>query len=516
MEVRMRRRQIAQLLFAAGAASIVTSQQVQAQTTCSTGPCYPVTPTETAAGIVPSNYGYPPGNVKRYGATGNGASNDGPAIQRAIDSGAGVVYFPNGIYKVGAPLRIRPDNDQTPAPNDGGTQNLTFVGEGRTNTYIAPLTPDISDSLGINALIINQSNNGKFSISNLRFWADTAYNGIVLYAVENGLTSQAIFSGSIDNCWFGLGETASGVFRGALNNYRVSNCTFENMKGCFYRQGAGMGDVYFVNNVMSECYDAFYDGMTDTVGDNMMTIDGLHVYGHHRGQVVQTQNSNNLIVSNVMVEAALTPIAGVGLFSFTNCKSVLCTNFNASKVTIFGGSGPIGEAINILGSSVKLSSGIIDGADFGIRILGNVLIDVTVDNVDIIHSSFAAFAVQSGTPPGRLRVSNCNWSDSNGASMVFTTNAAFDLFVRDCRFVNSGLTTAGARNIGIGTSGRAEFESCIIGRDTSSALASYFVEAVGSGVLTFRRPLFVGTPPIAIKAGSQIAYVVNDPAPTTL
>ncbi len=45
-------------------------------------------------------------NVKDFGATGNGVTNDRPAIQAAIDSlytnsiGGGTVYFPPGVYKV--------------------------------------------------------------------------------------------------------------------------------------------------------------------------------------------------------------------------------------------------------------------------------------------------------------------------------------------------------------------------------------------------------------------------------
>jgi hypothetical protein len=516
----MHRRQVAQFLLASGAASALTSQPAQAQTTCGTGPCYPITGAETANGITPSNYGYPPGNVKRYGATGNGTTDDGPAIQRAIDSGAEVVYFPQNyqgvpveaIYRVGAPLRIRPAT----------TFNVTFVGEGRTNTYIAPLTANIADGLGVNALIVNQADNGKFSMSNLRFWSGgNGYTGIVLYAVEGGAagTGQAIFSGSIDNCWFDLGETATGVFRGALNNYRVSNCTFEFMKGCFYRQGIGMADVYFVNNVVSSCFDAFYDGTTDTDGDNMVTIDGLHVYGHKRGQIVQTQNSNNWTVSNVVLLAATAAeglIGDVGLFKFANSRAILCSNFNASRLSIFGGSGPLGEVISIAGSSLKLSQGIVDGADFGIRLTGSATVDLTVDNVDIVNSNLAAFAVQSGSPPGRVRVDNCNWSDANGTLVAFTSAAAFDMVVTNCRFLNAGLTTAAARNIGIATSGTAVFESCTVGRNTGSAAASYYIDAAGSGVLTFRRPQFVGAPPGGTKIGSQVAYLVSDPAPTVL
>jgi hypothetical protein len=519
----MRRRDVGKVLLASAVVPAVAlvARRAEAQSSCSTPPCYPLFGNETTSTVV--DYTYPPGNVKRYGAVGGFASpstvDDGPAIQNAIDSGAGVVYFPNGIYRVGAPLRIRPDSGQIPGyTGPVGTQNLTFVGEGRTNSYLAPLSANITDSLGVNALIVNQANNGKFSISNLRFWADVAYTGIAIYAVEGGAagTGQAIFSGSIDNCWFELSSNASGVFRGALNNYRVSNCAFEFMKGCFYREGNGMGDVIFSNNVMCACYDAFYDGMTDTIGDNLITIDGLHVYIHQRGQVIQTQNSVGWTVRGVMVQAATSPIAGVGLFKLVNCENVICTDFTAVKITQSGGSGPIGEAITISGSRVKLANGIIDGADFGIRVTGNGAVTLTVDNVDILNSALTPFAVQNGTPPGRVTVNNCNWSNSNGNLLTFTSAAAFDLVVTNCRLMNAGLTTAAARNISIATSGNAVFESCVIGRDTGSALASYYVNAAGSGTLTFRRPTFTGTAPTAIKIGSQTAFAVNDPPPTTL
>ena len=425
-------------------------------------------------------------------------------------SGAGVIYFPNGFYKIGKPLRI-PEN---------GTQNLTFVGEGRTNTYIAPLHADIAqgDPAGVNALIINQANNGKFSMSNLRFWSHNSYLGWVIYAVEGGNGgAQAIFSGSIDNCWFGLGEAAAGVLRGGLNNYRISNCTFEGMQCCFKRVGPGMADVFFVNNVVYACLDAFYDGLTDTSGDAMVTIDGLHVYSHRRGHVVQTRNSHDMTISNVMLQSAVEAnITGdIGLFRFTDCTRVICNVFNASRGTPEV-TGAFADAIGIANSQVKLVNGIINGAFYGIRITGNAVVDVSVDNVDIVNSAYSAFEVQNGAPSGRVRVGDRNWSDCAGSLVSFTSAAAFDFHANNCRFTNAGMTNASARNIDIATSGSAEFERCVIGRDKTGAAASYFVAARGSGELIFLRPQFLGVPPGGIKTGAQVAYQTPDPAPLTL
>jgi hypothetical protein len=60
---------------------------------------------EQAAGIVPQNYKYPPLNVLRYGAVGNGVTDDGAAIRAAWrvarQQGGGKVVFPGAaIYLV--------------------------------------------------------------------------------------------------------------------------------------------------------------------------------------------------------------------------------------------------------------------------------------------------------------------------------------------------------------------------------------------------------------------------------
>src|ERR1700752_1308332 len=57
------------------------------------------TPAESAVGVVPKNYSYPPLNVLRYGAVGDGSADDGAAIRSAWlvakQQGGGTIVFPS-------------------------------------------------------------------------------------------------------------------------------------------------------------------------------------------------------------------------------------------------------------------------------------------------------------------------------------------------------------------------------------------------------------------------------------
>lgn len=61
---------------------------------------YPQSAAETTAGVTPTNYYYPPGNVLRYGADNTGSTDCTAEIQEAIDCGESEIVFPTGDYLV--------------------------------------------------------------------------------------------------------------------------------------------------------------------------------------------------------------------------------------------------------------------------------------------------------------------------------------------------------------------------------------------------------------------------------
>src|ERR1700760_2708595 len=130
------------------------------------------TATELAAGVTPVSAQYLPGNVFRYlpatqiaAVQPNSGQDCTAAIQNAVKGTTGVVYFPTGFYYISSPIYI----------TSGSAINLQLVGESRTNTIIFPSVTNLADGNGINAMFINAHNNGKLSMSNIRFSSSVNY-----------------------------------------------------------------------------------------------------------------------------------------------------------------------------------------------------------------------------------------------------------------------------------------------------------------------------------------------------
>lgn len=84
---------------------------------------YARTAAETAAGVTPSNYAYEPGDVRRYGAAGDGSTDDTAAFERAHSAHPkgiivpfGYIFLVNEVDLTGAPKY--PPEDDSPTKHD--------------------------------------------------------------------------------------------------------------------------------------------------------------------------------------------------------------------------------------------------------------------------------------------------------------------------------------------------------------------------------------------------------------
>lgn len=462
-----------------------------------------LSPQEIAAGVTPSNYSYAPGNVFRYGAKGDGVTDDSGAINQAALCNT-VVYFPAPavFYGISSPIYI-----QATAP-----LNIQFLGQSRTTTMIQPLVANLADGVtAVNTMIFNRQSNGKFSISNLRMACQTVagFTGIYIYATVGGGadgSGQALFSGSIDNCWFDCSAPGvAGMFQGGMSNYRVSNNTFDAAwkNSIFLLQGAaGGGEIIFDNNVVFNCYDQFISH-TDPTTANLLTILNTHVYSHNRGAVFNFSNVNaSILIDGVLLQGAAGS-TGVGIGTFAGCSNLQVTNCNANAS--LAGTGPISFGYTFAGCTGMISDSEIDGASIGIEINTTATNRLTFDHVDVVNSLTAAFHVAIATPAGLITASDCNWSDGQGSLVLFTQAASFDFYPSNCRIMNAGLGGgAGSRNLSIATSGLTKTSDCVIGQNNASAAAAYYLDAGASGQILHINPVFVGTPPMGIQNPSAV------------
>jgi hypothetical protein len=103
----MDRRDISRILLGTAAGGALLSKPAQAQSCVA--PCYARTAVEIAVGVTPVDYSYPRGDVRRYGAVGNGTTSDRAAFQAAIDvmkkeGGVVLVPAPSVSYYIDGPL----------------------------------------------------------------------------------------------------------------------------------------------------------------------------------------------------------------------------------------------------------------------------------------------------------------------------------------------------------------------------------------------------------------------------
>lgn len=387
----------------------------------------------------------------------------GPGIQLMTRAGTRKCLFGEGPFTLRSLVTL---NESPVNPND-----TTLEGTARTGSYL--VAGPVAGSFGaINAMFINKQNNGKLSFKSIRFagsgFGTPAFLGYGLYALENGVNSQAIFSGRIEDCWIGLGSSAAGFFFGGLNNYFVTNNVFEGTKVLFQLIGQGNADVHFTNNSVYSCYDAFLDMAGDALEKNLISVVGLHSYSAGGGKLFKANNCRSLKLAEITYQINDPVDAGaLGFSDLLNCKDL---DISSSSATRFAGSiNDMATVMKFDGCTGTIEGMTIDGGDTQLAIQGNV--DLTF--VNCVFKNAASFILRfTGVTSGKIRFIGCKLQYA-GLSLwqVQVGGCTFDLTFENCDNLDSNYG-AGAAGDGsyFETSGAIRFIGGRLGRTTTIAL----------------------------------------------
>jgi hypothetical protein len=248
----------------------------------------PPTPTPTPA---PTAYTV---SVKDFGATGDGTTDDAPAIQAAIESLAatgGTVYVPAGDYRLGSSVVI----DQN---------NITLTGQGAAS--VLQMLPDANDVSGI--LLPDQPLHN-VTISDLV--VDGNHNPITGISGQSGIwirqASYVTLSGVIVRDWSGDGiQVANG-------SNPDDHVTIENsLITGIHRNGIHIGDAtdtVIVGNHVADTPSQYWGGSAASSID--VEVEGDNQHGG--GPVPGYPYVDNLLIKDNVLERQDSTTAGDGI-----------------------------------------------------------------------------------------------------------------------------------------------------------------------------------------------------------
>tara|TARA_R110000868_G_scaffold103112_2_gene284064 strand:- start:15593 stop:17443 length:1851 start_codon:yes stop_codon:yes gene_type:complete len=270
-------------------------------------------------------------NVKDFGATGDGSTNDTAAIQLAIDnlaSSGGVLYFPPGTYKI---ARTVGTNDHWGLKVTGS--NLTIIGEGAS---LARYNSDISTyALAYPLLFIGTPDSNVASatqnvkVTGITFVGNDVRHsvgggspndfrcGVYMKNTKNTVVQDCVFT-AIDSSAVYYQSPVSydytnNVYYNTTKNYnsRLVNCQFlatahSTVDRALIHaiEASGIDYLSIENNYFEWCDDCFsaettYDTASQTENDTYLPI----AAGWSLGNVKRCGRGHN-IIANTMVNSS--------------------------------------------------------------------------------------------------------------------------------------------------------------------------------------------------------------------
>lgn len=301
---------------------------------------YPQTAAEIAAGVSPSDYSYPSGNVLRYGAVGNGVADDSFHIQSALNvgtqPGGPVIILPSGFkFKITSYLQIGSNTqielrgmlqltNRSAGLYSNGASNISIRGFG---------TGQIQDSSVVSNYQYQASPNGNsFPAIHLRSSSKCLIEDLIISYCARGILISDFTSTTGP---FSSGQAASFACRVRGNNVQFCEYSaiglFEGMDSGFYenyvyRCGDGglwmMGcqDSEIVNNHRISPYAVPAD--VAAFGSN----NPAHPTTWNDEQGIELENCHNVLVSGNVVKG----FWAQGIDVKNACNRILVSNNRVS------------------------------------------------------------------------------------------------------------------------------------------------------------------------------------------
>jgi len=374
-------------------------------------------------------------NVREFGASATGVADDTAAVQRAVDSGRGKVYFPKGIYKLTRPVVIELDKVGYTSICGDGLARILMAGPGpafkfvgthygtadpptfKENVWLRQRMPSI-DGIGIEGV----------------------------HPAACGIEAEGTMQLTVSRVL--IRHVQHGIHL-VKNNRNVI------ITGCHIYDNTGVGIYY------------------DDVNLHQSNIIGCHIsYNGGGGIVSRAGNVRNIQISGCDLEANMAPAGPPTANVLIDCRG---SRYGTAEVAITGCTiqhsheAPDSANIRIVGSSGRTAR--LDRQGEGlVTIVGNVLSDVQV-NIDlqdcrgvvvtantgwrayqwslrVVHSSNVVvgpnnfgrrtpgLAYRGTVPRNALLLQGSKDCTLNGLHITQVWNAPAGLTLRDCERIN--------------------------------------------------------------------------------
>lgn len=198
---------------------------------------WPQTSAESSAGVTPTDVSYPPLNVRRYGAVGDGSTDDTAAFNAGLSVLAlgEVLYVPSGTYKITSEL-TEPTNTYWGMVGDGPATEFDISGTTAGNALMA--IKKRGASLRHLQITGDTSNAPNYTVHGLKLGDGTAVSNLTLEHVRIVNCSKGLV---VNNCHDTKSYNAIEFYQNdidvsfettASSSQRFYNCSFLESEQC--------------------------------------------------------------------------------------------------------------------------------------------------------------------------------------------------------------------------------------------------------------------------------------------